>query len=115
MRVQAAADHPELDDDLVIEADNQIVLGRLPAGSFDLVYLDPPFNTGRAQARSTFAVSADPAADRVGFGGRRYRSRLLGSLDYEDEFSDYLGFLEPRLARCRELLAPHGTLYFHID
>ena len=52
---------------------------------------------------------------RVGFGGRRYRSRLLQSLSYDDTFADYLGFLEPRLRRTRDLLAPHGTLYFHID
>ena len=51
----------------------------------------------------------------MGFGGRRYRTELLQSLSYDDAFSDYLGFLEPRLTRARELLAPHGTLYFHID
>ena len=53
--------------------------------------------------------------DRVGFGGRRYRSQLLQTLSYDDAFADYLAFLEPRLSRARELLAPHGTLYFHID
>ena len=59
---------------------------------------------------------ADPVGgDRVGFGGRRYRSTLLQSLSYDDAFGDYLAFLEPRLARARSLLAPHGTLYFHID
>ena len=111
-----SADQPlSLDDDLVIAGDNAVVLGNLPAETFDLVYLDPPFNTGRAQARSTVATVADPSAERVGFGGRRYRSELLQRLSYEDQFADYLGFLEPRLARARELLAPHGTLYFHID
>src|SRR5437667_61243 len=55
------------------------------------------------------------SSSRVGFGGRRYSSRLLRSLSYDDEFSDYLAFLAPRLERARELLAPHGTLYFHID
>jgi site-specific DNA-methyltransferase (adenine-specific) len=103
------------DDDLVVAGDNQAVLDSLPDGKFDLIYMDPPFNTGRLQARSTFSVSADPTGDRVGFGGRRYSSRLLSSLSYEDTFSDYLAFLEPRLTRARELLAPHGTLYFHID
>ena len=115
MRCQTADVAPVLDDDLVIAGDNAAVLPRLPEGSFDLVYVDPPFNTGRAQARRTLAVAEDPAAARVGFGGRRYRSELLGRLSYDDAFEDYLGFLEPRLARCRELLAPHGTLYFHID
>jgi site-specific DNA-methyltransferase (adenine-specific) len=111
-----SADQPlSLDDDLVIAGDNAVVLGNLPAETFDLIYVDPPFNTGRAQARSTVATVADPSAGRVGFGGRRYRSQLLQRLSYDDQFADYLGFLEPRLARARELLAPHGTLYFHID
>ncbi len=106
---------PVLDDDLVIEGDNMSVLAALPAGHFDLIYLDPPFNTGRAQARHSVAVTVDPAATRLGFGGRRYRSRHLQSLRYDDAFADYLGFLGPRLQRARELLAPHGTLYLHID
>jgi site-specific DNA-methyltransferase (adenine-specific) len=104
-----------LEDDLVLAGDNAVALERLPAAKFDLIYMDPPFNTGRAQARHTVAAESDPSASRAGFGGRRYRTRLLQSLSYEDEFADYLAFLEPRLARCRDLLAPHGTLYFHID
>ena len=60
-------------------------------------------------------MAADERGERIGFGGRRYSSRLLQTLSYEDAFADYLAFLEPRLARCRELLASHGTLYFHID
>jgi site-specific DNA-methyltransferase (adenine-specific) len=104
-----------LDDDLVIAGDNASVLDRLPDGTFDLIYLDPPFNTGRAQARRTLSVKADANGDRVGFGQRRYSSRLLQTLSYDDAFADYLGFLAPRLERSRELLAPHGTLYFHID
>ena len=115
MRVQAAADPLTLDDDLVIAGENLPVLERLPEGTFDLIYVDPPFNTGRAQTRHTTSATVDAEASRVGFGGRRYRTQLLQSLSYDDAFSDYLGFLEPRLARARELLAPHGTLYFHID
>jgi len=78
-----------LDDDLILEADNLEVLPRLPDGAFDLVYIDPPFNTGRAQVR-----------DRHG---------------YEDAFADYPGFLRPRLEHARRLLADHGTLYVHLD
>jgi site-specific DNA-methyltransferase (adenine-specific) len=104
-----------LDDDLVLAGDNQPALDRLPPAMFDLIYMDPPFNTGRAQARHTIAAEHDPSSARTGFGGRRYRTRLLQSLSYKDEFADYLAFLEPRLTRARDLLAPHGTLYFHID
>ena len=104
-----------LDDDVVIAGENAGVLAKLPDGAFDLIYMDPPFNTGRAQARRSLNVVADVDGDRVGFGGRRYRSRLLRTLSYDDAFGDYLAFLEPRLDRARMLLAPHGTLYFHID
>src|SRR5947209_8722282 len=103
------------DDDLVIEGDNLTVLRRLPTGMFDLVYMDPPFNTGRAQRRRSVAAVADPSATREGFGGRRYRTRLLETLSYDDTFGDYLAFLEPRLLETRRVLAAHGTLYFHID
>ena len=116
MRVQAANDPLVLDDDLVIAGENAGVLAALPDGFFDLIYMDPPFNTGRAQARRSLSVVADPeGGDRTGFGGRRYRSELLRTLAYDDAFDDYLRFLAPRLERARDLLAPHGTLYFHID
>jgi site-specific DNA-methyltransferase (adenine-specific) len=115
MRCSRANEDPVLDDDLVIYGDNADVLTRLPVQTFDLVYIDPPFNTGRAQTRSSVEATADPTAGRVGFGGRTYRTRLLQRLSYDDQFGDYLAFLEPRLCRARELLAPHGTLYFHID
>jgi site-specific DNA-methyltransferase (adenine-specific) len=115
LRVQPATDELVLDDDLLLLGDNAPALAGLPAGRFDLIYMDPPFNTGHAQARRTLTAVADPDGDRVGFQGRRYRSELLQTLSYQDGFADYLGFLTPRLIRARELLAPHGTLYFHID
>ena len=115
MRIHTPADALTLDADLLIIGDNAEVLPRLPTAAFDLIYVDPPFNTGRAQSRSTIKVAADENGGRVGFGGRRYSSQLLQRLSYEDTFADYLAFLEPRLRTGRELLAPHGTLYFHID
>jgi site-specific DNA-methyltransferase (adenine-specific) len=116
MRVCSADDGFRLEDeDLLIAGDNGPALDKLPEGFFDLVYMDPPFNTGRARTRDTVAVQADLQAHRVGFGGRTYSSRLLRTLSYEDSFGDYVDFLGSRLQRMRALLAPHGTLYFHID
>src|ERR1700727_4052533 len=97
MRTQDAAEPITLDQDLIVHGDNLAVLQALPAGTFDLIYMDPPFNTGRAQGRRTLSVAVDPAGERVGFGGRRYRSRLLSELQYDDGLAHYLGFLEPRL------------------
>ncbi len=102
-------------DDLIVAGDNAGVMARLPDAAFDLIYMDPPFNTGRAQTRRTVAVARDEQGGHVGFGGQRYRTDLLRQLSYDDAFGAYLEFLEPRLDHARRLLAPHGTLYFHID
>ena len=99
----------------VLLGDNLEHMRRFADASFRLVYLDPPFNTGRAQVRRTLGTAADPDGERLGFGGRRYRSRLLNASRYRDSFDDYLGFLEPRLREVRRLLDDRGTLYFHID
>ena len=70
-----------------------------------LVYADPPFNTGRTQTRRSLAVTGAPDGDRVGFGGRRYTTKLLAESSYKDDFDDYLGFLAPRLEELPVLLA----------
>lgn len=114
--------------DRVVLGDNLDVLPTLADGSFTLVYLDPPFNTGRYQRRhASAAVAADgPAApdaaprarpeSRVtGFRGRTYE-RIRGDLmRFDDRFDDYWSFLEPRLLEAWRLLADDGTLYLHLD
>jgi DNA modification methylase len=100
----------------VLPGDNLELLPRFGDGTFQLAYLDPPFNTGRAQTRRTLkVVRDDDTGDRNGFGGRRYRSELLETSSYRDTFDDYLAFLEPRLREVRRVLRDDGTLYFHID
>ena len=66
-----------LDDDLLIQGENLAVLPLLPDGAFDMIYIDPPFNTGRAQARSNLRAVADPEGERTGFAGRRYRTEQV--------------------------------------
>ena len=100
---------------MILLGDNLPLLRAEPDASVTMAYLDPPFNTGRDQARRTLATTPDAEGDRTGFGGRRYASRLLATSSYRDAFEDYLGFLEPRLREVRRLLSRDGTLYFHID
>ena len=106
----------------VIEADNLVVLPTLPDGAFTLIYLDPPFNTGRIQKRQattsvrcTLATGAHATGTITGFKGQRYE-RIKGDLlGYDDQFEDYWAFLEPRLIEAWRLLADDGTLYLHLD
>ena len=101
--------------DTVCFGDNLDVLSLVPDGSIPLIYIDPPFNTGRTQTRTRLRTVRDPAGDRTGFQGQPYRTTRLGTQAYGDSFDDYLAFLEPRLLEAYRLLAPHGTLYLHLD
>lgn len=100
---------------LVIEADNADVLPRLPDEAFQLIYLDPPFNTGRPQSRSTLRTVRSDAGGRVGFKGLTYSTVRGRVTAYDDDFADYWAFLEPRLEHAWRLLTASGTLYLHLD
>lgn len=96
--------------------DNLEILRAFPDASFDLIYIDPPFNTGRTQSRKRIrTVRDDEGGDRTGFQGKRYRTIQIGAKAYPDVFDDYLGFLEPRLEEARRILKPAGSFFFHID
>ena len=116
MRFQAAADPIVLDDDLVRRRRQRGGAREAPAGAFDLIYMDPPFNTGRAQTRRSLSVVADagPGTASDSAGGATAHGCCARSAT-TTRSATTSAFLEPRLARARELLAPHGTLYFHID
>ncbi len=99
----------------IILGDNLDVLRTLPDRKFQLIYVDPPFNTGKAQARTRIRVTPDPDGDRTGFQGRRYRTQVVGSSEYGDVFDDYIGFLRPRMEEAYRVLDDHGSFFFHVD
>ncbi len=99
----------------VVHADNLTVLERLSDASFDLVYVDPPFNTGKRQRRAHMKTVQSETGDRTGFGGKRYATTRTFASSFADAFDDYLGFLEPRMVHARRILKPTGALYLHLD
>lgn len=99
----------------VYEGDNLEILRTFESESFDLIYTDPPFNTGKRQTRITLRTERDEVGDRTGFQGRRYRTTVVGALSYDDRYDDYLSFLVPRLEEAHRLLSPEGSLFVHLD
>lgn len=95
--------------------DNLSVLKGFADETFDLIYIDPPFNTGKKQVRREIKTVRDDRGDRIGFQGRRYRTESVASRAYADAFDDYLAFLEPRIVEARRVLKPQGSFFFHID
>ena len=101
--------------DLVVHADNAEVLAKLPTATFRMIYLDPPFNTGKVQRRESMQVVRSETGTRLGFTGRSYETVRGKVTAYNDAFTDYWAFLEPRLEEAWRLLTEDGTLYLHLD
>lgn len=95
--------------------ENLRVLEGLPDACADLIYIDPPFNTGKAQKRTSLRTEAAADGDRVGFQGKRYRTVRLGTKGYTDRFDDFLAFIEPRIRHAHRILKKDGSLFFHLD
>lgn len=105
----------ELRNDLILYGDNMHYLPLLPSESFRLIYIDPPFNTGKTQQRTLIRAKANNEGKRVGFGNRKYITESQKSPAYTDRFDDYLTFLRPRLEQAFRLLTPDGSFFIHLD
>lgn len=99
----------------IIHADNLPVIRSLPDESFRLIYIDPPFNTGRQQVRQSIRTRQSSQGGRIGFAGKSYETIRGTVLGYDDSFADYWSFLEPRLEEAWRVLTADGTLYLHLD
>lgn len=106
---------PATSPNLVVEADNISVLPLLPDGAFQMIYIDPPFNTGRTQTRQTTKTVRSAKGNRIGFKGQKYETIRQKVTSYDDAVEDYWAFLEPCLEQAWRLLAETGTLYLHLD
>lgn len=102
-------------ENTIYKGDNLPVLKTLPDASIQLIYIDPPFNTGREQQRAKVTTRRSDKGDRIGFKGERYETVKSTILSYDDQFANYWGFLEPRLEEAFRLLTQSGTLYLHLD
>jgi site-specific DNA-methyltransferase (adenine-specific) len=95
--------------------DNLEILKQIPDQSIPLIYIDPPFNTGKKQERTQIKTVRDPNGSRKGFMGTSYSTERIDTKKYSDSFDDYEAFIRPRLEEAYRVLAPNGSLYFHID
>lgn len=107
-----AADAPRIDIHL---AENLDVLRAMPDASVDLIYIDPPFNTGKQQTLTQVRVERDPEGEKARFNGVAYRQTVVGSTSYLDIHDDYLDFIGARLEQAKRLLTPTGSIFVHLD
>ena len=106
---------PKVGGVTLFQGDNLPILRGMPDESVHLIYVDPPFNTGKKQTRTQLKTTRDDEGDRTGFQGNRYKTVKLGSRSFGDSFSDFLAFLEPRLEEAHRLLTKNGSFFLHLD
>ena len=93
---------------LVFAGDNLPIISALPDAAFRLIYVDPPFNTGRTQSRQVITTKRSSEGTRTGFKGLSYDT-IKGILySYDDNFADYWEFLGRRLEQAWRLLDDRG-------
>ena len=103
-----------MSENKVFLGDNLAILQSLASESVDLIYIDPPFNTGRVQERKT-RKSERSESGTTGFGGNQYSQVVSSIMSYDDAFTDYWNFLYPRLEQAKRILKTTGTIYLHLD
>ncbi|MBX3311651.1 MAG: site-specific DNA-methyltransferase [Microbacteriaceae bacterium] len=106
---------PPPNKNIVYHADNALILPQLPDDFFQLIYIDPPFNTGKVQSRQSIRTERSDSGSRIGFKGQSYKTIKGRVTSYNDSFEDYWAFMEPKLEEAWRLLKPSGTLYLHLD
>ena len=101
--------------------DAKIILGdsitKLPKikDKVDLVYIDPPFNTGKQMSYTKTKTTQDDNGDRKGFLGQSYKTEVVSELSYNDKIDDYVNFIVERVKIVYELLASGGSFFLHVD
>ena len=97
------------------KGNNMELLSKLEDNSIDLIYIDPPFNTGKLIKRDNYKSKIDKEGSTIGFSGNSYDLTKVSSNSYNDKFDNFLDFLKPRLIESFRILKPNGSLYLHID
>ncbi|MQF81981.1 MAG: site-specific DNA-methyltransferase [SAR202 cluster bacterium] len=95
--------------------DNMDVLKEIESGSVNLVYVDPPFNTGKIQSRKRIETVRSEDGDRTGFQGHTYTTKVIGEQSFLDIYDDYIRFLRDRIEETERVLTSDGSFFLHLD
>ena len=91
-------------------------LPKLPDNFARLIFVDPPFNTGKSQKRQRIKTVASEDGDREGFGGKKFKTiKLADTPSYNDKFDNFEEFLMPRIQAALHTLTKDGSLFVHLD
>ena len=104
--------HP--DDIQIIHGDSNIELPKIKE-DVNLIYIDPPFNTGKPVSYTQTKTMRDDTGTRIGYGGKNYTTHVVRTVSYNDRIDNYVDFIVKRVKKAYRLLSPHGSLFLHVD
>ena len=108
--------------DKVFVGDNLSILNSIDDGVIDLIYLDPPFNTGKvwkkgnAEFRDVWNV--ENSCKEVLYSANNKKIKDLISVCGNiggDGYGFYLSFMSARLIQLYRVLKSAGSVYLHCD
>jgi len=103
-------------DCTIYKGDNLVLLEKIAKNSVALVYIDPPFNTGKQMKYLAKKMVASAEGNIVGYGGKKYQARTKSQHSYNDNFGEgYVDFIRARIERIYPLLKSNGSLFLHVD
>ena len=123
-------DNRAQDQSSILCGDNLVLLHQhLADASVDLIYADPPFNSGKAYfGREASGEKHAAYDDRWRFDETEYEQVLMSSplslrsslfalrtLIGDNDALAYCAFLAPRIVEMQRVLKPSGSLYIHSD
>ena len=100
----------------IIKSDCLTWLAASDVGWANLVYIDPPFNTGKVQTRKLLrSIRVQEGEGNRGFGGHAFSHHEIARMSYCDKKADYRAWLFCCLQGAERLLADNGSLFVHLD
>ena len=120
--IKSESFHPEKGPHRIIDGDNLGAMQSLltdfrggPNKGFDIVYMDPPYNTGE----DTFSYNDDYRLAKVDVEGRKARAHILseGLVTFEDpnRHTKWINHIGPRLWAAKKLMKSTGIIIISID
>lgn len=113
--IQDRAPNDRIANCRIERGDAREVLPKLPKESVQLIYIDPPFNTGKRMTYNKIATEKNANGGRTGYNGKRYETHNISKLSYDDKYDEYVEYITERIKLALPLLAKDGSLFLHID
>ena len=100
----------------ILHGDAVDELPKIKKSSVQLIYIDPPFNTGKEMSYSKIKTTRSKNGEgHAGYQGNKYQREAVSKMSYNDKFDDYINYIMQRIKLAYPLLTKNGSFFLHAD